>query len=144
MNDRLLNPFLAGAIEEATINAKLAILRDELAVIEASLGKMFTVDATNVRAAPVILEFSQKKPEIRRSSTMLEKRRILEVVRLNRVLGHVTLEPQKRKPLDELAKRPSIQSSRGDKTPLERFIAGVRGWEAGLRRRLKCENTIPE
>lgn len=24
----------------------------------------------------------------------------------------------------------------GDKTPLELFLAGVRGWEAGLRRRL--------
>ncbi|MDP1796370.1 MAG: hypothetical protein Q8K78_02765 [Planctomycetaceae bacterium] len=40
MNDRLL----AGSIDEATFNAKLATLRDELAVIEASLGKVFTVE----------------------------------------------------------------------------------------------------
>ena len=115
MNDRLLNAFLAGSIDEATFNAKLAALRDELAVIEASLGKVFTIEATDVRAALAIFEFSQKVPEIWRGSKMLEKRRILEVVSLNRVLGDVTLELQKRKPFDELAKRPSIQLSRDDR-----------------------------
>jgi hypothetical protein len=29
-----------------------------------------------------------------------------------------------------------LKDSRGDKTGIELFIAGVRGWEAGLRRRL--------
>jgi hypothetical protein len=33
----------------------------------------------------------------------------------------------------------STKSNRGDWTPLERFIAGVRGWEAGLRRRLDVD-----
>ena len=115
MNDRLLNAFLAGSIDEATFNAKLAALRDELAVIEASLGKVFTVEPTDVRAALAIFEFSQKIPEIWRGSKMLEKRRILEVVSLNRVLGGVTLALEKRKPFDELAKRLPIQSSRGDR-----------------------------
>lgn len=114
MNDRLLNAFLAGSIDEATFNAKLATLRDELAVIEASLGKVFTVEPTDVRAALAIFEFSQKVPEIWRGSKMLERRRILEVASLNRVLGDVTLELQKRKPFDELAKRPSIQLSRDE------------------------------
>jgi len=26
-----------------------------------------------------------------------------------------------------------VQSSRGDKTAIELFLAGIRGWEAGLR-----------
>jgi hypothetical protein len=30
----------------------------------------------------------------------------------------------------------SLRNSRGDRTPLELFIAGVRGWEAYPRRRL--------
>jgi hypothetical protein len=29
------------------------------------------------------------------------------------------------------------KSNRGDKTAIELFVAGVRGWEAGLRRRLE-------
>jgi hypothetical protein len=29
-----------------------------------------------------------------------------------------------------------FRKSRGDKTPLELFTAGVRGWDAGIRRRL--------
>jgi hypothetical protein len=40
------------------------------------------------------------------------------------------------KPFDALAGRLISKNSRGDKTPLELFLAGVRGWEAGLRRRL--------
>ncbi len=30
-----------------------------------------------------------------------------------------------------------LKNSRGNKTPLELFLAGVRGWEAGLRRRME-------
>lgn len=115
MNDRLLNAFLAGSIDEATFNAKLATLRDELAVIVASLGKVFTVEPTDVRAALAIFWFSQKVQDIWRSSKMLEKRRILEVVSLSRVPGDVTLVVEKRKPFDELAKRLKIQLSRGDR-----------------------------
>jgi hypothetical protein len=33
-------------------------------------------------------------------------------------------------------RRVVCDSSRGDKTPLELFMAGIQGWEAGLRRRL--------
>jgi hypothetical protein len=32
---------------------------------------------------------------------------------------------------------------RGDKTPLELFLAGVRGWEAGLRRRFDNSKSNP-
>jgi hypothetical protein len=41
-----------------------------------------------------------------------------------------------RKPFDILAEGQLVPSSRGDKTPLELFLAGVRGWENHLRRRL--------
>jgi len=41
-----------------------------------------------------------------------------------------------RKPFDVLAEGLISEKSRGDRTPLELFIAGVQGWEAGLRRRL--------
>ncbi|WP_231740655.1 hypothetical protein [Thalassoglobus neptunius] len=113
-NDRLLNAFLAGSIDEPTFNAKLAALRDELAQVEQSLGEAPSLDPADVRAALAVFEFSQKIPKIRRGSKMLEKRRILETLSLNRMLGDVSLVIEKRKPFDELAKRPEIQLSRGD------------------------------
>jgi hypothetical protein len=36
------------------------------------------------------------------------------------------------------------RSNRGDKTAIELFIAGVRGWEAGLRRRMDDGKPFPE
>jgi hypothetical protein len=35
------------------------------------------------------------------------------------------------------------QVSRGDKTAIELFIAGIQGWEAGLRRRMDDGNAKP-
>jgi hypothetical protein len=37
--------------------------------------------------------------------------------------------------LDDVSQLPE-KSNRGDKTQLELFLAGVQGWEAGLRRRM--------
>lgn len=115
MNDRLLNAFLAGSIDEATFNAKLVALRDEAAQIEEALGNATTLEPADVQAALAVFEFSQKAPEIWRGSKMLQKRRILETLSLNRIVGDATLVLEKRKPFDELAKRPEIQLSRGDR-----------------------------
>ena len=60
---------------------------------------------------------------------MLEKRRILETPSLNRILGDVSLVTEKRKPFDEVAKRPEIQLNRGNQTRLELFLAGLLGWD---------------
>jgi hypothetical protein len=46
---------------------------------------------------------------------MDQKREILESVSLNRLLGDVTLVLEKRKPFDELVKRPLVTTSRGDR-----------------------------
>ena len=115
MNDRLLNAFLAGSIDEPTFNAKLAALRDEAAQIEERLGNVATLEPPDVRAALAVFEFSQNVPDLWRGSKMLEKRRILETLSLNRMLGDVTLVLEKRKPFDELAKRLEIQLSRDDR-----------------------------
>jgi hypothetical protein len=48
-------------------------------------------------------------------------------------LDDTTVVPQIRKLFAVLAEGPSVQWSRGDKTPLELFLAVVSGWEAGLR-----------
>ena len=64
------------------------------------------------------------------------RREILDLVCLNRTLGDVSLELVKRKLFDVFAERLNLKNSRDNKTPLELFLAGVRGWEAGLRRRV--------
>jgi hypothetical protein len=37
-----------------------------------------------------------------------------------------------------------LKNSRGDKTPLELFIAGVRGWEGQLRKQVRNESPFLE
>jgi hypothetical protein len=61
-------------------------------------------------------------------------RRILEIVCLNCKLDGATLVPEIRRPFDVLVEGLVSDPSRGDKTPLELFLSGVRGWESGLRR----------
>ncbi|MBX3451324.1 MAG: hypothetical protein KF777_17280 [Planctomycetaceae bacterium] len=67
------------------------------------------------------------------------KRRILEIVCLNCTLDGVTLCPEMRKPFDVLAEGLVSENSRGDKTPLELFLAGIATWDFYLRRRLETE-----
>jgi hypothetical protein len=90
-------------------------LTQRAAQIEETLGCATTLEPADVRAALAIFEFSQKIPEIWRGSKMLQKRRILETPSLNRTLGDVSLELEKRKPFDELVKRLEIQLSRDDR-----------------------------
>ena len=60
----------------------------------------------------------------------------MRIVILNWTLDGVTHCPEMRKPFDVLAEGLLSEKSRGDKTPLELFIAGIRDWETGLRRRM--------
>jgi hypothetical protein len=41
-----------------------------------------------------------------------------------------------RKPFDALVEGLISKNSRGDRTPIELFLVGVRGCDAGLRRRM--------
>jgi hypothetical protein len=66
---------------------------------------------------------------------------LLEIVFLNCTLDGVTLCPEMRKPFDVLAEGLRVSSSRGDKTPIELFIAGVQGWEAGPRRHFESSKS---
>ncbi|WP_425399885.1 hypothetical protein [Aeoliella sp.] len=76
------------------------------------------------------------------------KRRIWEIVCLNfrliDVTVDVTLVPEWRKPFDGLAERPISEESRGDKTAIELFMLGIRGWEAGLRRQMSDDKGLQQ
>ena len=129
-NARLLNAFLAGSINEPAFNAKLAALRDELAQVEQSLGEGPSLDPADVRATLAVFQVSQEIPQTWRGSKMLEKRRILETLSLNRILGDVSRVTEKRKPFDEVAERPEIQLNRGNQTRLELFGDEFDSWQA--------------
>jgi hypothetical protein len=99
------------------------------------LAELCELGAADVQAALAIFDFSQNAAEIWRGSKMPTRREVLESVSLNRTLSDASLSTTKRKPFDVLAERPSVQLSRGDTTIIELFMAGIKGWEAGLRRR---------
>lgn len=115
MQERLLNAYLVGSIDEATLAARQTQLRDEAAHVAATLATCSDLGAEDVRTALGVFAFAQNAAEIWRGSTMGQKREILDSVSLNRLLGDVTLVVEKRKPFDELAKRPLDTSSRGDR-----------------------------
>ena len=114
MQDRLLNGYLLGGIDEATLAAKQQELKDELAEVEEMLSQAKEMSTADAQAALAVFDFSQNVAEIWRGSKMAEKREILESVSLNRRLGHLSLCISKRKPFDILAERPEIQTSRDD------------------------------
>ncbi|MAG92989.1 MAG: hypothetical protein CMJ48_04480, partial [Planctomycetaceae bacterium] len=118
MQERLLNAYLAGTVDEATLSAKQSALRDEGTQVADSLARLATAgefQPEDVRVALAVFEFAQNAAEIWRGSKMLEKREMLESVSLNRMLGDVTLVVEKRKPFDELVKRPLVTTSRDDR-----------------------------
>jgi hypothetical protein len=48
-----------------------------------------------------------------------------------------------RKPFDVLAEGFISKDNRGDRTAIELFLAGVRGWEGRLRRRMEDGKPSP-
>jgi hypothetical protein len=64
---------------------------------------------------------------------MTEKRLSKIAAQFEPTLHGATLVSEMRKPFDVLAEGLVSKNSRGDKTPLELFLAGIRGWEAGHR-----------
>ncbi len=60
------------------------------------------------------------------------RRQIVEMIRLNFTLDGTTLVPEWRKPFDVLAEGLLVSSSRGDKTPIELFIAAATQMPAKL------------
>ncbi|MCE2797569.1 MAG: hypothetical protein LW816_19765 [Planctomyces sp.] len=80
-----------------------------------------------------MFDWSQKAADIWRGSNTTARRQIPDSICLNRQVSDVTLVTAKRKPFDFFVERLPLKKSRGDKTPLELFLAGLRGWDGGLR-----------
>ena len=114
MQDRLLNGFLAGAIDEKAFQAKSADLKGQAEEVEKNLGDAGTFDPGYGDMALAVFDFSQNLREIWRGSNSALRREILDCVSLNRTLSHLSLVLTKRRPFDFLAERPFLKDGRGD------------------------------
>jgi hypothetical protein len=114
MQDRLLNGYLAGTIEEAVFTGKSADLKAQIEEVERQLDEADQFDPAFGQAALAAFEFSQNLVPIWRGSNSPVRRAMLECVSLNRILTDTSLVLTKRKPFDFLAERPFLKKSRGD------------------------------
>jgi hypothetical protein len=115
MEDRLLNAYLAGTIEEDPFKAKSAELRAEQLRVQEANERLGTLDSDQGEAALAVFDWCQNAYTVWRGSNMAQKREILESVSLNRTLSAATLDVTKRKPFDLLAEGPFSKTSRGER-----------------------------
>jgi len=113
MQDRLLNTYLTGTIEEVVYKAKSNELKSEAAKTDESLAQLGEVDPNRGETALALFEFAQKADEVWRRSNNTVRRQILDSVCLNRTLSDVNLVAPKRKPFDVLAEGLDLKDSRG-------------------------------
>ena len=115
MQDRLLNAYLAGTIDEATHKAKSNELKSEAAKTDEAMGRLGNVDPAGGETALALFDWTQRAAEIWRRSNNTARRQILDAVCLNRTLGDVNLVAIKRKPFDVFAEGLLFNEGRGER-----------------------------
>ena len=114
MQDRLLNAYLAGTVEEGVFKAKSTELKAEAAKADEALAQLGDVAQARGETALALFDWTQRAADAWRGSNTAVRREILDCVCLNRALGNVSLCLAKRKPFGILAEGPQIKNSRGD------------------------------
>lgn len=112
MQDRLLNAYLTGAVDEDAYKAKADELRAEAARADESLADLGAAESARGESAVALFDWTQKAPETWRRSNNAVRREILDAVCLNRTLTDVNLVTTKRKPFDVLAEGLDLKDSR--------------------------------
>ena len=115
MQDRLLNAYLTGTVEEVIYKTKSNELKSEAAKTDETLDKLGDTDPACGKLAVTLFDWTQRAADVWRGSNNAVRREILDAVCLNRCLNDVTLTLQKRKPFDVFAERPFLKNSRGDR-----------------------------
>jgi len=115
MQDRLLNTYLTGTIEEVVYKAKSDELKSEVAKTDEALDRLGDVDPARGELAVTLFDWTQRAADVWRGSNNAVRREILDAVCLNRSLDDVNLVLQKRKPFDEFAEGPVLKKSRDDR-----------------------------
>ena len=134
--NRLLNAYLAGTVDDDAFKAKTAELKADTARVTEEIDAQGDVDPACGKPVLAVFDWSQKAADIWRGSNTTARRQIPDSICLNRQVSDVTLVTAKRKPFDFFVERLPLKKSRGDRTPLELFVAGVAGWNGLMRRRL--------
>ena len=117
MKDRLLTAYLGSLIDEMTLQNKTTELATEEKSLKMTLQMTpYEPQSDRIKRILGIFEFSQNIENYWRGSNSAEKRKLLEIVSLNRHLSDVSLCIEKRKPFEILSKRAKSEKSRGDRT----------------------------
>ncbi|TET37966.1 MAG: recombinase family protein [Planctomycetota bacterium] len=114
MQDRLLNGYLAGTVDEAAFHAKSVEFKREAEEMERQLDAAGNFEPSYGEMALSVFDFSQNLANIWRGSNSAVRREILNCVSSNRTISNVSLVMIKRKPFDFLAERPFMKDSRGE------------------------------
>lgn len=114
MQDRLLDGYLAGAIDEAAFNAKSAELKREAEELARELDEAEAADPASQELALSVFDFGRNLASIWRGSKSAVRREILDCVTSNRLLSDASLDLVWRKPFDCLAERPFLKDGRGE------------------------------
>lgn len=112
MQDRLLNAYLSGTVDENVYKAKTGELKAEVANVDATLAQLGDIDPACGKFAVSLFDWTQKAADVWRGSNNTVRRQILDSLCLNRTVSDVTLVLQKRKPFDIFAERPLLKDSR--------------------------------
>ena len=115
MQERLLDGYLAGAIEESVFTAKTADLKTQQEETERQFTELPQNPVANKETALGVFDFSQNVTEMWRGSNSALKREILDCISLNRTLSDVSLYIARRRPFDIFAERPFFPFSRGER-----------------------------
>ncbi len=115
MQDRLLNAYLVGTVEEVVFKAKSNELKAELAKTDEALAQLGDTAPDRGETALALFDWTQRAADAWRGSNSAIRREILDCVCLNRTLGDVSLCLAKRKPFDVFAEGLDLKSSRGDR-----------------------------
>jgi hypothetical protein len=113
MQDRLLNAYLTGTVDQESYGNKANEIKSDLKGIEEAIEKANGQETVDSDLGVRLFDLSQNLGDLWLVSNTTQKREILNLVCLNRTLSDVSLVLQKTKPFDLLAERLSVQSSCG-------------------------------
>ncbi len=112
-SQRLLELYLEGHVDAGTFQDKSTALQGHLRELEEGLTARVDIDPSCMDIAERVFEFIQNAPDTWRRSNGADKQRILRAVSLNRTLGDVSVDIEKRKPFSFLTERLPVRTSRG-------------------------------
>ena len=115
MQDRLLNAYLSGTVEEGLYKSKSNELKAEAAKADEALAELGDTDPASGETAVALFDWTQRAADHWLGSNDSVRRQILDSVCLNRTLGDLSLVATKRKPFDLMAEGLVSKDSRGDR-----------------------------